>query len=506
MRPRFALSALFAAGFAMFGQTHDVSACGACIPPPGENTVVTGHRMALSLSPKQTVLWDQIEYSGAPESFAWVLPVKPGAVVQVSSDAWFDTLDAATNTQIFQPSINCDNGGGSGFGCGMSDESLAGRAFDDGPNAAGGPSVNVVSRGTVGPYSTVTLNTQTPGALNTWLTDNGFAIDPATQPVVDAYVAEGFDFIALKLLPNKDVSAMRPVRVVQEGANPTLPLRMVAIGSGANVAMTLFLISEGRLGAKDFANAVVPTDLIAWDFKSSSSNYSDLRQSLLAGNGGATWLTTFAFQGSLLGQLQGLPGFMSGTRVYSSPSGGILSDTIATAYVRQGLDAGQQAGDECIPALGGISASSQVVSNPCPLGKPFDDPSCGSVASGSIDARTLVCGLGLPEPLDDVAVAMNGLHPNDVWITRIEANLPREALQKDLTVEAAGQTSTVDNLRIAGLAKNVEVVCGDSNATIVPPGVLPPVKGPGGRENLVVLMGLGLVALAAMARRRFVTV
>ncbi len=507
MRPRFLLPVLFAAGLATFGETHDVAACGACLVPPGESTVVTGHRMALSLSPKQTVLWDQIEYSGAPESFAWVLPVKPGAVIQVSSDAWFDTLDAATNTQIFQPTLNCNNGSSSSFGCGMSDgATLSGRAFDEGNGSAGGPSVMVVSRGTVGPYSTVTLNTKTPGALNTWLTDNGFAIDPTTQPVVDAYVAEGFDFIALKLLPNKDVAAMRPVRVVQEGANPTLPLRMVAVGSGANVALTLFLLSEGRLSAKDFANEIVPTNLIAWDFKDSSSNYSELRKTVLEANGGSTWLTSFAFQGALLGQLQGLPNFMGGTRVYSSPSGGNLSTTIATAYVRQGLDRGQLASDECIPVLSDISASTKMVSNPCPLGKPFDDPSCLAVGPNDIDARSLVCGLGLDEPLDDVAIAMNGLHPNDVWITRIEANLPRAALAKDLTIEPSGETTSVDNLRIAGLAKNIEVVCGDQSGAIVPPGALPPVKGPGGRENILVLVGLSMLALAAVARRRFVTV
>jgi len=246
MRLRFVLPMVAAASLSMFGMTHEADACGACIPPPSVNTVVTGHRMALSVSPKQTVLWDQIEYSGAPESFAWVLPVKPGAIIQVSSDAWFDTLDAATNTQIFQPQISCANGSsGPSFGCGYA-EDVAGRAFDgaEGTGGGQGPAVTVVSRGSVGPYSTVTLSTDTPGALNTWLNDNGFALDPLTQPVVDDYIAEGFDFIALKLLPGKDVQAMQPVRVVQPGADPTLPLRMVAVGTGSNVALTLFLIHQ----------------------------------------------------------------------------------------------------------------------------------------------------------------------------------------------------------------------------------------------------------------------
>jgi len=501
MRLRFVLPALATACLSAFGVTHDADACGACIVPPSENTVVTGHRMALSISPKQTVLWDQIEYTGSPEAFAWVLPVKPGAIIQLSNDAWFDTLDAATTTQVFQPQIQCANGSsGPSFGCGMS-EDMAGRAFDS-PESAGsqGPAVTVVSRGSVGPYLTVTLSTDTPGALNKWLTDNGFELDPATQPVVDAYVAEKFDFIALKLLPGKDVQAMQPVRVVQPGADPSLPLRMVGIGTGANVALTLFLISEGRWEAKNFGNTVVPPNLIAWDFKDSSSNYGEIRKKALEQDNGATWLTTFAIQGALLSQLDGLPGFMSGTRTYGTPGAAVFSDTIAGAYVQQALNAGQMADADCLGTFANAGASGLMVTNPCPLDKPFNDPSCGTVGAGEIDARSLVCGLVAAEPLDDVAVALNGLHPKDVWITRIEADLPRAALANDLVVQAAATQEKVDNLKIAGVAKNVDVVCG-STGSILPVGTK--FDGSGPRQNIVVLVGLGLLSLAAFARRRF---
>lgn len=503
MQFRSALPVFAAAGLAMFGTTHQADACGACIPPPSVNTVVTGHRMALSVSPKQTVLWDQIEYSGAPESFAWVLPVKPGAIIQLSSDAWFDTLDAATNTQIFQPQISCANGSsGPSFGCGYA-EDAAGRAFDNESAGSQGPAVTVVSRGSVGPYSTVTLSTDTPGALNTWLTENGFALDPSTQPVVDEYIAEGFDFIALKLLPGADVQAMQPVRVVQEGANPTLPLRMVAIGTGANVALTLFLISEGRWEAKNFGNVVVPSNLISWDFKDDSSNYTALREKVLADNNGATWLTSFSFQGGLLGQLQGLPGF--GIRTYGNAGAPVLADTIASAYVRQALNNGQLANEECISQFANIASSGLMVTNPCPLDKPFADPSCTPPAANTIDARSLVCGLLDAEPLDDVAVALNGLHPRDVWLTRIEADLPRTALGQDLILQPAAAQKTVDNLKTAAVATNVEVICG-SEGFVVAPGTPTEKRRGGGRDELLILATLGLLSIASVARRRtFVT-
>jgi hypothetical protein len=60
-------------------------------------------------------------------------------------------------------------------------------------------------------------------------------------------------------------------------------------------------------------------------------------------------------------------------------------------------------------------------------------------------------------------------------------------------------------LKVAAIAKNVEVICG-SPGSVVPFGINADRSGPRGRENLVVLAGLGLLTLAAFARRRrFVT-
>src|SRR5262245_2132950 len=99
----------------------DAEACGGCFVPPSDSTVVSGHRMAVSISQTQTVLWDQIQYAGDPAEFAWILPVKPGARIEESTDAWFETLDAATTVTVQAPSVDCGNSG-SGFGCGASAE------------------------------------------------------------------------------------------------------------------------------------------------------------------------------------------------------------------------------------------------------------------------------------------------------------------------------------------------------------------------------------------------
>src|SRR5262249_49840668 len=123
----------------------------------------------------------------------------------------------------------------------------------------------------------------------------------AVSPVINAYVNEGFDFIALRLKPGAGVSQMTPVRVVSPGATPTLPLRMVAAGTGANVDITLFVIGEGRWEAdQNFPNAFIDVKELSWDFNTSASNYAALRQKTLANGDGRSWLNTYAKLGSLL--------------------------------------------------------------------------------------------------------------------------------------------------------------------------------------------------------------
>src|SRR5262245_19885666 len=150
-------------------------ACGGCFTPPTESTVVTGHRMALSISPDQAVLWDQIRYSGDPADFSWVLPVKEGARIEVGSDAFFEALDAATGVTVQAPPEGCRSPSG-GFGCGDSRSLSA--AEDSAGTATSGPGggVQVLHKGTVGPYDTVTLSSTDPNALNAWLTQNGYSI------------------------------------------------------------------------------------------------------------------------------------------------------------------------------------------------------------------------------------------------------------------------------------------------------------------------------------------
>jgi hypothetical protein len=425
-------------------------ACGACfhLESQVESTVVTGHRMAFALSKTHSVLWDQIEYSGSPESFAWVLPVKKGARVEVSNDAWFEALEAGTSARVVSPPLECTGPTPSncGFGCGATYAASGGVGRDT-------PTVTVLHQGTVGPYETVTLHADVPGALPTWLKDHGFAVDAATTPIIDAYTSEGFDFIALRLLPDKSVQQMKPVRVITPGMSPTLPLRMVAAGTGATVDITLFVISEGRYLAQNFPNGEINPDKLIWDFRATSSNYATVRKSLLAEADGRTWNNAYARQGALLSQLN--------NPIDQQPITNLVGNqgfpTIAETYVRQGLANMETDTADCVPSFVTFEQSKAEVASLCAPsggaggggtggaggsggGSGGAGGGCVGPAEGQIDGNQFVCG-----KLDDLAVALEGLHPADVFLTRLEASLPRAALATDLILQAAEVPTEVTN-------------------------------------------------------------
>jgi len=273
---------------APFFYASDADACGGCLINQQESTQVTSHRMALSISNEQTTLWDQISYDGDPTSFAWVLPIKGTVEVGLSSDALFNALDQSTQVYISSPSINClpsncqggpPNAGGGSSGAG---------GFDGG--------VVVIAEEAVGPYQTVQLQSSDPKALETWLLSNGYNIPPDIAPVIDAYVKESFNFLALKLQPGQGVKSMRPVRVTSPGATPVLPLRMVAAGTGATTPITLWVIGEGRYEPTNFPSFEIKASDLVWNWDTQSSNYKDLRQKSFEASSGKAWLVEAAEQ------------------------------------------------------------------------------------------------------------------------------------------------------------------------------------------------------------------
>ena len=404
------VSPIFAA--VILARPAPAHACGGCFHEPTPNqtvSVVTDHRMAFSISPTQTTLWDQIKYEGDPKSFAWVLPVGQGAEISLARDEWLASLAAMTSPAIYAPPTNCyGNTGGGGMSCGCGGADNAAYEGEDGSAAADASNggVQVISQGVVGPYDTVTLRSSSGDSISTWLVANGFVIQPQIQPILDAYTKEGFDFIALKLAPDKGVQAMQPVRVTTPGADPSLPLRMIAAGAGNDVGLELYVISDGRYETTNFPAFVIDPTAVVWDPNASTSNYTTLFQADVAKGG---WVTEFS--GPLPQLLQ----------TYKAQCMGLPSATVPCA-----TDAGSDASTDASTDASDDAATDADVS---------DAADASSAADASCTQNVPAC-----TTFTDFEVATTGLNPYAVTITRLRTSLPSSALNVDLQIGAGPQT------------------------------------------------------------------
>ena len=374
----------------LMGSGPDARACGGCFAVTQSGTVVTDHRMIFSISPQQTTLYDEIEYTGSPASFAWVLPIHGVVTVGLSADSLFSAFDQATQTTIVPPprspcqSCRCD------FALAPS----GGNASE----ADAGASVTVLAQQVVGPYETVQLKSTDPNALSAWLSANGYTIPANVAPVIAAYVNEGFDFLALRLVPGQGVQAMRPVSVTSPGAGLQLPLRMVAAGTGATVGVTLWVVAEGRYEPKSSSFLISPSDL-TWDFNTQQSDYTTIRAQKETALHNAAW------------------------QIESSLA--ISPLQIENALTYQNVGAGGYA--------------------------PIEASDSGAADGGPIAAEQAY----QVEQQDLATLFPEG--QQSIRVTRMRADLAQAALANDLTLQASTDQSTLSNIYQVTKAINVPV-------------------------------------------------
>jgi hypothetical protein len=393
MRKKLALAAT--AAIALTGTftmlEGDANACGGCFIPTENPTVVTDHRMILSVSKEQSTLYDQIKYSGSPSQFAWVLPIVGTVEVGLSADIVFQTLDVSTQTQINPPPQNCPPPPD----CDFSSRNAGSAA----PSAdEGGGGVTVTKREVIGPYETVQLSATDPEALSKWLATNGFNVPADVKPVVDKYVFEKYDFLALRLQPGKDVQDMRPVRVTTKGASTVLPLRMVAAGTGPIVGISLWIVAEGRYESQNFPSFVIPTDEIAWDWTQNKSNYTEIRAAKTVAGQGRAW----EIESSVLLDRSNVENSVTNGYVFNPNGGPVSSDPE-------------------------VRAQEQYL--------PIKDAQ-GTVTKTAQQVRT-----------EDLQALFYGIPSASARITRMRADLAHAALVADLVMTASADQSILPNVR-----------------------------------------------------------
>lgn len=250
----------------------------------------------------------QILYTGAADQFSWIVPVTSVPTVDVGTDLLFQFIEPATRP-VFTPQLQIDGtckgqGADSGFGCGTRTSASGGRAYDA-ASVVDGPSVDVIFHGNVGPYETVIVSASEPDRLRSFLTTNGFIVSDDASRIIDEYVAKNSAFVAIRLQPGQDTSAIRPIVLRFPATEACLPLKLTAVASVPNLRISVWVLAEARAVPLNYTE--IDVNLTRIDWINFGANYDSLLGAAADEAGGNAFAVEYARPSALLASQVAIP-------------------------------------------------------------------------------------------------------------------------------------------------------------------------------------------------------
>ena len=421
---------------------RDARAAGAVIGKEGETVTVSTARVAVATTPGRTALWAQVAVTGASAGFVWILPLRPGARIDLGSDAWLDALDAATSPVVLPPSTAtpdpCD--------AGLSPQRLPPTASPQSglPGASG-------------------IFTD-PMALESFVTGAGYAIPPGLASALGAVFARG------AVIASTYAAADRPARTLRivDSGPPLLPFALTGAADSTTQATTFVIASAGATAGS--SPLTLDPSGVLW-ISDGLSSFVQARANLLDPWQGARWLTESAapgllFDGAAIGPASTLPAvvgqYFSLARAYGDATGDPTE--CATAALSGQADSDPYVAACPVGTLGIVPGPS-----PCSTGA---DGGVSTSEDGGAPIDALFCG----GSADDAALAVAGLAAPGIWVSRIEGIVTQtSASDVPLSIAATPPSSPVVT------AGGYESTCGEapSLSPTAPPTFSPP-AGPTG--------------------------
>lgn len=246
-----------------------------------------GERIVFGVRGNSVEAHIQIQYQGAAEKFAWVVPLTAKPTLGIGSPRLFNFLDIQTQAR-FQ--LQWDNSCSRGFPWGLPGTAQDDAAPPSSPTEGGG--VVVVSQEQVGPYDAAILTADDAVALRTWLTTNGYDIPESAGKALEPYVGGGFYFVALKLQQNKGTGDLRPIVVKFEGSQPCIPIKLTSIAAQPDMPIIAYVLSDKRAIPLNYRHVLINPTRIDW--LSGGQNYPQVATAAVDEAGGRAFLTEFA--------------------------------------------------------------------------------------------------------------------------------------------------------------------------------------------------------------------
>ncbi len=243
----------------------------------------------------------QIQYTGEPQRFAWVVPLPALPEFRVGSDLLFrELLRASAPSYVVTPMLAEQCAGdllpylvaaplalaalplvGALFFTWVAVSVLgtSGCAADAalenlGPNGAGGAAAEVVFRDSVGAFDITVLRAGNADEVATWLEANNFFITANTRPILAQYAAENSLFAAVKLTSTAAVDEIHPIVLRYEYGIPCVPLRLTAVAATSDMGVRAFFLGQGRTVPRTYRHVEINPARVDWI--NAGANYKDV--------------------------------------------------------------------------------------------------------------------------------------------------------------------------------------------------------------------------------------
>lgn len=271
----------------------------------------------------------QIEYQGDPAKFAWIVPIMAEPEITVGSQALFDrmlagTVPTFTVTTRFEGDCGSDT---PSFGCAMSDDFAAGGEGDyiDGYEDPNEP--NVLAQDQVGAFEYSVLQGGTVDGIGEWLDDNGYARSDEAPKILQAYLDEGFLFVAFKLAPGAGVDQIHPLVLRYQGTEPCIPLRLTRVAAVEDMKVRAFFLGEDRVVPSNYRH--VELNPLRIDWANLGANYDALVSEAvdIEGADGRAFVTEYAGPSSVVDRA-GLSPFTWNSSAFGEATASTLTRTL----------------------------------------------------------------------------------------------------------------------------------------------------------------------------------
>lgn len=258
------------------------SACGCFAPPdPAVPIIQAGERILFAHKDGQVTAHIQIQYSGKPGDFGWLLPLpsvptdKTGKQgIDVGVDELFSQLLNTTQpkyrlTRIYEM---CGSGIDRNTNSPLAAFGGAGSATDkDAAPQDPGP---LVVQSTVGPYDYAILKADSKDDMFKWLSDNRYFVPAGTDGAVGPYIRPGAFFLALKLRSGLAAGDLQPVVLHYQSDLPMIPIILTSVAATPNMGVQVWMLGSGRAIPRNYYHTIVNDAQINWF--TAGQNYNDV--------------------------------------------------------------------------------------------------------------------------------------------------------------------------------------------------------------------------------------